>query len=1057
MNFIWKLTLSRMLRQKVRLLFVLLAIAASSCLVVWTIGGFQALFIDATTGDVDHLGNYDLRVAAALPTSMPDLQAQNAQGGKGNERAFKSPLARPDDKQKQNAEKDAKKPVAEEKNEESVNERSESENASGEPQNGANGRSENANKPRGGPRGGFGGRMFGMGAPALEIPETLAAEMRADDAVAICDEVSTLRMYVYSPGVETSILEDSDGVDEGLKPTLKRALSITDEELAAVGEAPKGVDPELHRKALAAYRATMGTPLGKGSTFQATTAGNSPYEIQEGRWFESKAADGTVPFEAVLTTKGVAKFNAKVGDTILLLDNSSQLGISAEYQLSVVGIVDDVETDSFYVSRELANAISKSPVKTNSLYVKLRGDVNEFRDRWNARFEKELPGAKAVTKEEIKEAIANAMRDNQAFKYQFASGTLLAALAALLIVFTALNMSVDEEKRLIAFYRLAGLTRSQVGRSILIEATILALPGWVAGMLSGWALVSINAGKVTGLNPQTVGYSFVCTFIGGVLAAMYPIFRSARVRPLDAIGAPEKKYDTAKTRRRQNINCCIATAIGVLAIAADLYLVHHLPGDSLKRAALHSGYGVALLAVGVVCMLPLTIRLAEMLLLPILAWIFRFDAKVLRRELSGNASRVIAVSVALSVGGGLFCTMQIWGYSMLDPFLPGRRTPDAFAAFLPNGLRPEIVDELKKIPNIDMERFIPVAVEQAAFTADLIPDDERKKEFANVVFFGVDVEKAFLGRSPLVGMRFRQGSVKDAVKAMKDGRGVIVTDSLPGDYNLKLGDTLKVIHPRDPEKVLEYPIVGVVSFPGWQWLSKTGGVRRNFGRSGGVVFAREDIIASDYDIERRSYFWFDSKDGKIDYASTEFACDYLARKNLAADVADGTIDIADVFSQTAYVKLSTRESLTESISSRADSVIWALSKTPLTTLIISAIAVVGAIANSVRARRWVYGVMRAVGMTRWAIIRAILVEAILIGVVASIASFSFGFLAAHGVLKLGQSMFGSFDPPLVLPFKGLALGFGLTLALCMAAAIYPAIKTGRTETLKLLQGGRSVE
>ena len=46
MKFILTLVLSRMRREKKRLAFALLAIAASSCLIVWTIGGFQALFFD---------------------------------------------------------------------------------------------------------------------------------------------------------------------------------------------------------------------------------------------------------------------------------------------------------------------------------------------------------------------------------------------------------------------------------------------------------------------------------------------------------------------------------------------------------------------------------------------------------------------------------------------------------------------------------------------------------------------------------------------------------------------------------------------------------------------------------------------------------------------------------------------------------------------------------------------------------------------------------------------------------------------------------------------------
>lgn len=1064
MNFIWRITASRALRQKTRLLFVLLAIAASSCLVVWTIGGFQALFIDNSVKDEAILGEYDLRVAAEVsnvglggarnvnPTfGAPFSAKEDANSGakkkdpvneltpSSNASDAKNADAKNADAWKKGTRGDAK---AAEKALEQENRRSERKGGTqkGDP------------RRRRGPQ--------GLGAPSVVFSEELTSSLRADKAVAICDETATLRMFVYSPGSPASILEDADAEDEGLKPTLKRSLGITDEELAAIGEAPEGVDPELHRRAFGAYRAMMGTPMGMGSTFLATTAVNAPYELKEGRWFHYKNADGSVPREAVMTVKGNEKYRAKIGDPLLLIDKPSLIGATNEYQLVVVGIVNDSENDGFYISRALADEISKSaPPVADALYLKIRGDADEFRARWSERLSEAGPNVKAVTGQEIAERRAAMFRENQSFKYQAVSGATLAALAALLIVFTALNMSVDEEKRLIAFYRVSGLTRSQVGFSILLEAALLALPGWLAGMGTGWLLVLICSGKATGLNTATVLYSFFCTFVGGILAAAYPIFQSARVKPLDAIGAPEKRFLTGKRRRRQTVSFIIAAILGAIAILADLYIVYHLPGDDAKRAALHSGGGVLLLAFGVVCLLPLTIRVAELVLLPILAWILRFDPRSLRRELSGNASRVAAVSVALSVGGGLFVTMQIWGYSMLDMFLPDRTSPEAFAAFLPNGLRPEIVGELRALPCVDPDRFLPIAVEQAALSSDSVKIDPRKSQFANVVFFGVDVDKAFRGKDPMVGARFRKGDAKKAFDAIKKGRGVIVTQSLTVDYGLDLGDALKVVHPRDPEKTLEYPIVGVITFPGWQWLSKTGGVRRNFGRSGALVFASEETIADDYQIDRRSYFWFDPKKGqKIDYYETEAACDYLARKNLTLDRKEGVAanDVSGA-AQTAYVKLSTTESLTDSIVSRADKVIWGLAKTPLTTLAIAAIAVVGAIANSVRSRRWVYGVMRALGYTRWTIVRAILAESILIGVVASFASFTFGFLAAHGALKLGQSVFGSADPPLILPVKGLLVGFGLTVALCLLAALYPAIKTGRTETLKLIKGGRSLE
>ena len=1025
MKFVLSTTVSRMRRQKARLAFVALAIAASSCLIVWTIGGFQALFIDATTEEADYLGTCDVKIAAK------DDGATERRGGGTFSGPLKITRPAPDTKSEE---------AAQAKTKESVEKKDVKSDGFAQKGKGRRGRN-------GGRRGVDGGAFS---------PE-LIAELRADEGVAFAVELAPLKAFVYAPGTERSILEDADAVDEKDRPTPKRSLEILAfEEDSAL--AP-GVDAALRRRAYAAYRATMGTPSGSGSQFWATDAAEPPFELLEGKWFASPESTAR---EAVLTEKGAEKLNAKPGDSIFLI--CPKLG--AEFQLEVVGVVADPNFDSFYVSEALGREIAGTePLATSALMLELRTSVDDFRGRWSEKIAARLPGFEVLTEPEIIERKASQFKQNQSFKYQAASGTLLAALASIFIVFTALNSSVAAQRRLIAFYRTAGLTRGQVALSILLEALVLAIPGWLGGVATGWALVLVCSGKATGVNWETVGVSFGCAVVGAVLAALWPMLQSARTKPLEALGVSEKTLFSPALWRRQTRRFSALAFLGAALIGVDVYLVQFATGTTPERAALHSGVGVLALALGVVLTIPALIRVAEVVLLPLLAKLFCFDYRLIRTELSGNASRVVAVSVALSVGGGLFVSTQIWGYSMLEPFLPGRGTPNCFAAFLPNGLRPGQVAQLADLPCVKRDSLLEVAVEQAAFEESSIPPQNvRKSAFANVVFFGVDVERAFRGegdKAPLVGFRFLQGDPEKAFDAMKNGRGVVVTDSLSIDYGLDLGDELRVVHPRDPSKTLAYPIVGVVYYPGWHWLSKTGGVRRNFGRSGGIAFASERIIRDDYQLERPGYFWFNESDGAT-YDEIETACDALALKSLRRDEADGTFAAKsgktegnDATSRTAYVKLSTRSSLTDSISKRADSVIWGLSKTPITTLIIASIAVVGAVANSVRSRRWQFGTMRATGLTRGALIRAILVEAILIALVAAATSFLFGFLAAQGALKLGASMFGTSNPPLILPVKELAFGFALTLALCLTAALWPAIKAGRAEPLELLRSGRA--
>lgn len=129
---------------------------------------------------------------------------------------------------------------------------------------------------------------------------------------------------------------------------------------------------------------------------------------------------------------------------------------------------------------------------------------------------------------------------------------------------------------------------------------------------------------------------------------------------------------------------------------------------------------------------------------------------------------------------------------------------------------------------------------------------------------------------------------------------------------------------------------------------------------------------------------------------------------------------------------------------------------PLVTLLITALAVSNTIIASVRARTWEMAILRSIGTTRGELVRLVLAEAFLIGIVTCLVSLIFGLIA--GWCGVGMSRFGGFfggPPVFVIPWLQLALGFSLALVLCLAAALWPAIRTGRAKPLALLQAGRA--
>jgi putative ABC transport system permease protein len=225
-----------------------------------------------------------------------------------------------------------------------------------------------------------------------------------------------------------------------------------------------------------------------------------------------------------------------------------------------------------------------------------------------------------------------------------------------------------------------------------------------------------------------------------------------------------------------------------------------------------------------------------------------------------------------------------------------------------------------------------------------------------------------------------------------------------------------------------------------------------------MVFASYDDVRRDFDLKQTNFLWMNI-DKNAAVADIGTAMQPIADRNLGQVQpvnAQGSWAFgAKMFGQS--LRITTPEEVNTRILSRANDMIWAMCQLPLITLLVTSLGVVNTIMASVRARRWELGVLRALGVTRSAMFRMILVEGLLIGLIACLLSLAFGVLAGWCGTGISQyvSFFGGLPTPLVIPWSKLMFGFSITLALCLAAALWPAFSTGRVEPLKLLQDGRT--
>jgi len=824
-----------------------------------------------------------------------------------------------------------------------------------------------------------------------------------------------------------------------------------------------------------------------GPKLIGTNSNTPPYQLLEGNWITH--GDPALR-NTVISNQSAEKLQAVLGDELLVI-----LG-TKEYRLKIIGIVAQTfsaprirkalptgrpmmsgpgntlgpAASALYVPMPLAEKITRQAGKVNLVSIKLRNDANskKFQTRWLPQVSRVDPSVMLVGVEDLASAMEEGMMAARTRRQAWAA-TGMSLLAALFIIFTTLSMGVSERVRQLAVMRAVGLTRSQVAGVIAAESIVLALIGWGGGLAAGWGLLTIVSHAKpelfrggASLGAWCVALTGASALGGALAAAVLPAWQATRVQPLEAM--------SPRRSSRHGIKASVeAGAAGIVLIIVNPLLVYLMPIADASRYAVYTVIGCTSMAFGFLLLAPLAIIVAEAAFGPWIARLGGLEPRLLRSQLSSNLWRTLGATVALTVGLGLYVSMIVWGYSMLQPFKPGDWVPDALAAFQLGALPDTEIDAVRKVKGVIAEQCIPLAVEQPRLAVDItgsrLGNSVTRQD--NVIMIGLDPQVAFGGPQPLVAAKFVRGSPGEAARKLRQvgSRYCILPDHFLSATGLKVGDRFGVLPPRKseqptkkPERPIEYTIAGAVSLPGWHWMTKFSGLRRRSGRSAAMVFASYDDVRRDFDLKQTNFFWMNI-DKSVGIEQIGAPMQPIADRNLGKTQPvnrQGTWPFgAMMFGQS--LRISTPEHVRTRILARADDMIWAMCQLPLVTLLVTSLAVVNTIMASVRARRWELGVLRALGVTRWAMTRMVLAEGLLIGLVACLLSLGFGVMAGWCGTGISQyvSFFGGLNPSLVVPWSKLCFGFGITLFLCLAAALWPAIATGRTEPLKLLQAGRA--
>jgi putative ABC transport system permease protein len=605
--------------------------------------------------------------------------------------------------------------------------------------------------------------------------------------------------------------------------------------------------------------------------------------------------------------------------------------------------------------------------------------------------------------------------------------TAVAAFSASLIIGTTLSVGVQERVRQFGQLRCIGASRGQLAVFLLGDALVMLVIGEIVGLPAGMGLAAALAAwfpqflqEIT-LSVSTLAMAAACGALATALGALIPIWQVSRVSPMAAV--------TAAARPARHSRVLLAGAAGILCLIVQ-QLLWRLPQSRDVRIYAYLFCGAHLIFIGWCLMAPTLVLAFERLAAKPLAALFGIRASLLRNAWSRTPWRAGAMAVALMIGVTLFVAVRARTESLQSSWIIPR-IPDLVIQSL-RGLSAARLEQLRQA-HPELREIVP-------FQAPLVRTQAGSSILGRLVgenditFLAVDVRQ-FVAQVPL---DFQQGNLDAALRELDAGRHVIVTSEFQSVRHLGLGDKI-TFRGADGQDVV-FTISGVVNSTGVEMVKNYFDLRSSFGER---AFAA--VLGTD--IDARKYF--------------KLGDPTMAIMNVAPSARTHMSELRSALAAEGIQSLSAVE-MKQGIDDIIRRLTNGLTVVALGALAVASLGVTNMVIASIHARRFEFGVLRAIGAGRWQLIRLVLAEVTLIALIAGVLGTCAGLSFAYMVTQSDRELIG-FQETFISPQASdaalfavvlLALAVAMTMLLGWLAAIIPAVRGANSAQRSLLAAGR---
>jgi len=583
----------------------------------------------------------------------------------------------------------------------------------------------------------------------------------------------------------------------------------------------------------------------------------------------------------------------------------------------------------------------------------------------------------------------------------FLSG--MALFVGAFLIFNAFSMTVVERTREFGMLRTVGMSRGQVTRQVLTEAAILGLLGCLLGVGFGIFLARglsrtmeiVLAMELTSIAiPMDIVVTSVTVgLVVSLLAAFYPAWQAGRISPLEAM--------RIRAQSSQGFLVRFGWIPGSLLLLVSTVILIMNPFSYDVQFRMGSMVVVGLFLGGTL-LIPSSVSLWEVLFRPAMRLIYGSSGRLGSSNVQRSKVRTTLTVAALMIGVAMIIVVWAMTDSFkgdLDQWLKGYIGGDLFVtSSLPMGR--DVWKKLESTPGV--EAVAPVRY----FEVDWINPSAGEERISFMAFDPASHNQVtsfiFSQEKPDPG---------SALQAIAQGDHVFISSVLSEKHGLKPGDQIII-------------------------LTKVG--ERRFEIAGVVVdYYNQGLVISGswMDMER----YFRQQDANVFLVKIEPGLDRGAIRD----------QIDKLYGKRDNLIIETNQEILGKVSTLMQQSFRMFDVLALIAMMVGFFGIINTLTMNVIERTQEIGMLRGVGMTRGQVVRMILAEAALMGIIGGVLGLVFGVILSR-IFLLAMTAMSGYSLEFILPLQRILLAVVMAFVISQVAASLPAARAARTRILEAI-------